>query len=54
MHDLLAAADVLNALMILPNLFLLFLQRKEVTYLSPKERLSTCGILKNKKPPSAS
>lgn len=48
-----AAADILNALMILPNLFLLFLQRKEVVYISKKERLSPCGILKNKKPSSA-
>ncbi len=43
-----AAADILNAFMILPNLFLLFLQRKEVFY--QRERLSTCGILKKKKP----
>ncbi len=50
MHALWAAADVLNALMILPNLLLLFLQRKEVVYISAqKERLSTCGTLKNKK-----
>lgn len=53
LHSLWAAADVLNALMILPNLFLLFLQRKEVVYISEKERLSLCGILKNKKPSSA-
>ncbi len=49
MRALWAAADVLNALMILPNLLLLFLQRKEVVYISEKERLSTCGTLKNKK-----
>ena len=50
MRALWAAADVLNALMILPNLLLLFLQRKEVVYISAqKERLSTCGTLKNKK-----
>ncbi len=50
-----AAADILNALMILPNLFLLFLQRKEVVYrhTSKKERISSCGTLKKKKPSSA-
>lgn len=53
LRSLWAAADILNALMILPNLFLLFLQRKEVVYISKKERVSTCGILKNKKSSSA-
>lgn len=48
-----AMADILNACMILPNLFLLFLQRKEVVYLLKKERLLSCGILKKKKSSSA-
>lgn len=50
MTALWALADILNALMILPNLFLLFLQRKEVHYNSTKERTAPCGILKKKKP----
>lgn len=50
MNTLWAAADILNALMIFPNLFLLFLKRKEITYLSSKERNPTCGIASNPKP----
>lgn len=50
LRSLWAAADILNALMILPNLFFLFLQRKEVVYISKcKGRAPKCGILKNKK-----
>lgn len=49
MNALWAAADILNALMIFPNLFLLFLKRNEVTYLSPKERNAPCGIASKKK-----
>lgn len=41
-----AAADILNALMILPNLFLLFIKRHEITYIFKNERAVTCGIRK--------
>ncbi len=49
MNALWAAADILNALMIFPNLFLLFLKRKEITYLPPKERNTPCGIANKQK-----
>lgn len=50
MDALWAAADILGALMILPNLFLLFLKRNEIQYLSPKERKTPCGTANKKKP----
>lgn len=50
MQTLWASADILNALMIFPNLFLLFLKRNEITYLAKKERNTPCGIANKKKP----
>ncbi len=50
MNTLWAAADILNALMIFPNLYLLLIKRNEITYLPNKERKRPCGIANKKKP----
>ena len=50
MRTLWAVSDILNALMIFPNLFLLFLKRNEIYYLSTKERNKPCGTANPFKP----